>query len=121
MQADRLAQLQADLDRLKPGSGLVVNALDGDVLVVTTPGAAWASKLRQLEPSLVAGLVSCGWKVSRIKVRPQPGKTQAKQAGKVPREPIPGPAMTAFAAVADTIDHVPLKEAITNLLRHHRR
>ena len=52
---------------------LIALGLENDELLVGAPSAAAAAKLRQLAPSITSALVARGWKVKRIRFRPQPG------------------------------------------------
>jgi hypothetical protein len=118
--SDRLTRLQADVDRCAPVKGLAVHALDDTVLVLTTRGAALAAKVRQFEPSLVAGLSRSGWKVSRIRIRPQPSQQVESPATRPPvvRDPVPESTLAALRALRDSAESARLKEALTNLLQH---
>jgi hypothetical protein len=72
-QLARLTALQKLLDTEFPQLRLTVTHLEGETLICQTRGSSAAAKIRQIEPSLVSLLVLNGWKVSRIKTRPQAG------------------------------------------------
>lgn len=118
-----LASLQADVDRCAPLKGLTVNSLEADVLVLSTRNAAMASKLRQFEPSLLAGLTRSGWKVSRIRIRPQPQRAADDPVPVVPRpkETVPLQALQALDTLREGTEEGQLKRALTNLLLHQRQ
>src|SRR5215210_5394386 len=67
----RMRELQRDVARCVPAMTLTVLALDRDALVLAAPHAGIAAKLRQFEPTLIAGLAERGWRVTRIRFRPQ--------------------------------------------------
>ena len=116
--AERLVALQAALVALAPLPGLIVLGLEGDgVLKVATPSAAAAAKLRQLEPSLLAGLVAKGWQVSHIRFRPRPASGAPPAPLAEPRAPIPASALAGFDALVQGTPTGALKEALTRLLR----
>ncbi|HPU54030.1 MAG TPA: hypothetical protein PK359_20910 [Burkholderiaceae bacterium] len=119
LQAERLVALQAVLAAVSPLPGLIPLELDDEgCLKVATPGAAAAAKLRQLEPSLIAELVSRGWKVKRIRFRPQPASGSPPAPIPVPRAPIPPSALSELDALAQRTPAGGLKQALANLLRH---
>lgn len=71
LQAGRLAELQTLLDLCAPVKGLKVKTLDQTVLAISAPNASIAAKFKHLEPTVLRTLTEHGWKVSRIRVRPQ--------------------------------------------------
>jgi hypothetical protein len=120
--ARRLAELQTAVDRCAPIGGLVVTSLEGGTLVLTTRAAAWAAKLRQFEPSLVASLTAGGWQVSRIKIRPQPQRAHDEPVlrGVEPKPPVPEAALVAMADLAGRTQGA-LSAALSRLVRNQRR
>jgi hypothetical protein len=122
LQADRMVALQSALALASPLPGLVALELDAaGVLRVAAPSAATAAKLRQLEPSLVAGLRRQGWSVERVRVRPQPREGAVPPPEAPPRGPMPAQALAAFDALAREAPEGALKEALQTLLRHAAR
>lgn len=121
-QSDRLARLQADIDRCAPVKGLLVTGYDGTVLLLSTHNPAVAAKTRQFEPTLLAGLTRVGWKVSRIRIRPQPDRlrTAAPDPTHVARTPVPGEAVRAFETLCEQVEPGALRDALAELVRHHR-
>jgi Dna[CI] antecedent, DciA len=120
--ADRLAQLQTDVDLCAPVGGLTVTSLEGTVLVLTTRSAAWAAKLRQFEPSLVSGLTHRGWKVSRIRIRPQPNPPVERPAAAAPdpKAALSEPVLDSWSSLLDQCDDGPLRTAIAHFLKNQR-
>lgn len=122
LQAERLVALQAALAAISPLPGLIPLELDDEgSLKVATPGAAAAAKLRQLEPTLVSELVSRGWKVKRIRFRPQPASGEPPPPIIAPRAPIPPGALAGFQSLAEGTPAGSLKSALANLLRNQSR
>ena len=117
--AARLAALQSALDRLAPGMALAVIALERDALVVGAPHAAVAARLRQMSPSLVAALAREGWRVDRIRFKPQwrpaPGVRRAKEV-----TPPGATAVAALASLAESVEDPRLRAALRRLARRHR-
>jgi hypothetical protein len=119
-QASRLASLQQDLDRCLPALSLSVIALERDTLVVGAAHAAVAARVRQLEPTLVAALGRCGWKIDRIRFKPQwrPVAAPAPRGAK----PRPGAAAVAgIAALSERVEDPRLKAALQRLAARHRK
>lgn len=103
--------------------GLVVNSLTDSVLVVTTRTAGLAAKLRQCEPSLLAGLTRSGWKVSRIRIRPQPQRAADRPPEPAVRQksPVPAAALAGLSELAAQTEDGPLKQALSAMVRRHGR
>jgi hypothetical protein len=117
-QASRLASLQQDLTRCMPLLALTVVALERDTLVVGAAHAAVAARVRQLEPTLVAALGRCGWKIDRIRFKPQ----WRPVAAPPPRTPkaSPGPdAIADISALSERIEDPRLKAALRRLATRH--
>jgi hypothetical protein len=117
-QAARLADLQADLARCVPGLALTVVALERDTLVVGAAHAAVAAKIRQSTPTVLAALARQGWKIERIRFKPQwrPGPARPPRRQK----DAPGAAAVAsIAALAERVEDPKLKEALRRLAARH--
>ncbi len=97
----------------------MVSGLNAGTVTVVVPGAAWATRLRQIEPTLVAALAAEGLRVERLKIRPQ-RQLPATARPAAPKAPVPAQALAALDALADEVPDSPLKQALTSLLRHHR-
>jgi hypothetical protein len=122
VQASRLAELQSLLDQYAPIQGLKVKSLQNSILSIDASNASIAAKFRQFEPTVVASLAERGWKVIRIKVRPQlytndfptvaTGTTTARQLSTV--------ALNSLRDLAAKTVSPKLKSALTHLLeRRH--
>lgn len=92
-------------------------------LTLAVPGSAYASKLRQLAPSLLGALNQAGWNLTGISVRIQAslGQNETKLANQ-PRmaQPLGETALQAFDALKANVQPGPLADAIDRLLKHHR-
>ena len=124
--AEVLLALQADLDCLDTSATggarrLTALGLQDDVLVLSAPGAALAAKLRQIEPSLLAGLAVRGWKVKRIRIQPQPPRQGAPTPPPTPKAPVPASAVAAFEALGRQVDDPGLKRALARFVARRRR
>jgi hypothetical protein len=122
----RLNALQQDCATLLPtlfGPCLVLH-VHGGQLVIATPNAAMAAKLKQQLPKLQEGLTQRGWQVNAIRLKVQPGNISEK-----PREQkhlaLPGKALSALedlrGALEKSAANGPLRTALSNLLRRHGR
>jgi hypothetical protein len=117
-QASRLAALQVELDRCAPGLGLAVVALERDTLVVGAAHAAVAAKMRQVGPTLLAGLARAGWRIETIRFRPQwrPPPTRPAPRSK---PPLDARAVAGIAALSEGIADPALKAALQRLAARH--
>ena len=72
----RMAALQKDCAKLLPSMFEACDVLqyDADQLVLSTPNAALAAKLKQQLPKLQAHLVKSGWQVNVIRIKVQVAK-----------------------------------------------
>lgn len=127
--AERLLQLQQDLNLLLPAgtaASCEVYVSSGDTLIVSAASAALAGKLRQMVPSLIAGLTQRGWKVNAIQLRVQPlnsltnSNTYANGEEKPKRARLPSSALESWAELAETLEKSPLQEAVNALVRRRR-
>jgi len=117
-QVDDLVALQRALHKASGGAPLTVSGLADGTLTVVVPGAAWASRLRQIEPSLVAALAREGMRVQRLKIRP---RRQAEPAAPrpAPKKPPPAEALAALAALGAAADAPALQQALARMLARH--
>lgn len=67
--AERLLALERDLTELQPRLALKPVKLASQTLTVSAASAGVAARLRQFEPSLLAGLRAKGWLVNKVKFR----------------------------------------------------
>lgn len=122
-------ELQQRLQAVLPapwGAACSVMRWQDQVLTLGVPNAAHAAKIRQLTPSLTAGLRQVGWQVNGIRVRVQAGEsveTEVKRlAMRPPREvrPLDRHDLEAFEALGSTLPEGPLAQSVARLLaRHH--
>ncbi len=117
---DRLVALQARLAGACPGIPLTVSSLDGDTLTLMTPGAAWAGRLRQMVPSLLALLREDCAQVSRIRIVPQRRTEGARRDAGAPRAAVPARALGELAQLMADAEGPALKQALANLIRRQR-
>ena len=117
--AERLLALQADLSAVSPAHSLVAMGVENEALMVGTPNASMAAKLRQLEPSIVAALRDRGWQIKRIRFRPQPPGAAGSRPPPRLKAPVPTEALKGLAQLREEASSPALKEALTNFLRGH--
>lgn len=92
-------------------------------LTLAVPGSAYASKLRQLAPSLLEALNQAGWNLTGISVRIQASLSQnGTNLPSQPRmvQPLGEAALQAFDTLKASVQPGPLADAIDRLLKHHR-
>ena len=117
---DDLVAIQAALARACPGVPATVASLSAGTLNLTVPGAAWASRLRQSEPSILCALAADGFRVEHLKIRPArqfpPPGTRATV-----RAPIPAAALSRMAQIESALQPGDLRQALSRLLRLRTR
>ena len=98
-----------------------VARIDGHRMTLAVPSAAYASKLRQLTPRVVAQLNQAGRNVNEITVRVQ-GALIRNDTPPPARdiEPLDTQALDAFGQLGGTLPPGPLRDAIQRLLKRHR-
>jgi hypothetical protein len=117
---DDLVAIQRSLQQACPGAPLEVASLTAGTLAVRVPGAAWATRLRQIEPSLVAALAQAGFGIVRLKIQPK-RSLPAVARPPAPRTPVPEEALAAFDALAGHLPESRLKGALATLLERQSR
>lgn len=121
----RMAALQKDCAALLPAlfDSCSVMQFDAGKLVLATPNAALAAKLKQQLPKLQEGLLRRGWQVNAIRIKVQVGNISEKITPQKQLH-LPAQALTALTALNDTLENSPqnaaLKSALGALLRRHR-
>ena len=96
--------------------------IDRQCVTLAVPGAAHATRMRQLKPTLLRALNQHGWNLSQIEIRVQAGLL-APVVKHPPREVLPlgRKALDCFEELQDSVQPGPLADAIGRLLAHHRR
>ncbi len=119
--AERLLALQGDLQLCLPAQQVTVLALEDDTLVVAAAGSAAAAKLRQMAPSVLAGMRARGWSLARIRFRPRPpGSAPPRPAPRI-KAPIPETALAGLQAPSQQVANPALQQALEQLLRTQER
>lgn len=117
-QVEDLVALQGALQRACAGAPVTVSGLSDGTLTVVVPGAAWATRLRQSEPSLVAALAREGLRVQRLKIRPRRQAAAAPRPA-APKAPVPPDALAALDALRASVGPSPLQQALGRLIARH--
>lgn len=117
-QVEDLVALQRVLRQASGGAPVTVTGLADRVLTIAVPGPAWATRLRQSEPSLIAALARAGFPVDKIRIRPvrRPGPALPVRP---PKAPLPALALAALAELQADAASSPLREALGALLARH--
>ena len=122
----RMATLQRDCAAALPTmfSSCGVVQFESGQLVLSTPNAALASKLKQQLPKLTALLQQRGWQVSAIRLKVQVGAS-LDSAPTVKKLSLPDQAISALAQLGTALDQTPrnadLLNAISRLVERPRR
>jgi len=122
----RIAALQKDCTNALPFifDACAVLMHEAGQLTISTPNAAFATKLKQQLPKLQDALLQRGWQVNVIRLKVQVGpplekRIIAKQI-KLPRQ-----AFSALADLTQALENSPrneaLKTALSAMLRRHRK
>lgn len=90
-------------------------------ITLAVPGAAYASRLRQLAPRLLTALNEHGWNLTELGVRVQGAlhKNQTKTAQRTVA-PLDETALAAFDTLHENVPPGPLADAIARLIVRHR-
>lgn len=123
--ANKMLAMEKAARRLLPAAlGRVcrVAKLDRQQLTLVVPGAAHASRLRQLTPRILAGLAAGGWNLNEIIVKIQAdvsrGETIARPGKTV--NPLGQTGLRAFSDLREQLPPGPLADAIGRLLQRHQ-
>jgi hypothetical protein len=121
----RMVALQKDCAALLPAmfDSCAVLLFEAGQLVLSTPSAALAAKLKQQLPKLQAGLLQRGWQISAIRLKVQVGKAVEKLTT-TKQLTLPQQAVAALAELDRTLENSPrneaLKTALAAMVRRHR-
>jgi hypothetical protein len=121
----RMATLQKDCAALLPATfdACAVLQFESGQLVLSTPNAALAAKLKQQLPKLQDALSQRGWQVNAIRLKVQVGKT-AEKPRPIKDLRLPAQAVSSLAALGDELEDTPrnqaLKAAISAMVQRHR-
>lgn len=93
-------------------------------LVLATPNAAIATKLKQQLPKLQDNLLKRGWQVNAIRIKVQLGKVAERQHQPKKQLVLPRQAISALAELKDSLESSKGNEALTaalgRMLDRHR-
>ena len=121
----RMTALQKDCAALLPAMFEACDVLqyDADQLVLSTPNAALAAKLKQQLPKLQAHLVKGGWQVNAIRIKVQVNKPRARDVF-VKQIHLPPQALSALDQLGKTLENSPQNQtliaALQSLVARHR-
>lgn len=121
----RMAALQKDCAATLPVmfDACTVLQFESDQLVLSTPNASLAAKLKQQLPKLQEGLQKRGWQVNAIRLKVQVTKI-VENSIKPKQLMLPKQAVSALAELGNTLENSPrndaLKAALSAMVRRHR-
>lgn len=100
--------------------GCRVANIDRQRVTLAVPGAAHATRLRQLTPTLLRALEVAGWNLTEVEIRVQAALTPTQES-RPPRQvrPLDRDALACFRDLHEKVEPGPLADAIGRLLRHH--
>jgi len=122
----RMVALQQDCKAVLPVifESCSVVRFDAGELVLATPNAALAAKLKQQLPKLQDALQQRGWQVNGIRLKVQASKIVEKA---IPKKTLvlPPQAFSSLASLNESLETSPqneaLKAALNTLLNRHRK
>ncbi len=117
---DHLVALQARLSAACPGVPVTVVCVDERALTLMTPNAAWAGRLRQMTPTLLAHVREARGGVERIRIVPQRRADSGGARAPAMRSALPGSAVAELANLAGEVQAPALRAALERLVRHQR-
>ena len=123
--ATRMAALQKDCAAALPAmfNACAVLQFTSDRLLLSTPNAAVAAKLKQQLPKLQDYLIRRGWQVSAIRLKVQAG-TNIENSSRPKQLMLPTQALSALGALDSELENSPrnaaLKAAIAAMVGRHR-
>ena len=123
LRAQALLKTQAAIERALPAaiSGHVrVMQLENAVLSLACDSGAVASRLRHQTDALIASLGKQGIVVSDVRVSVNP-ELMARYTHPVEKTGLPPAALEGLAHLNAEIEDGPLKDALSQLLRHHHK
>jgi|GEM_PF-307281 len=113
---EQVASMESELPRWLPdylAASVEPGLIKGETLALFVPNSALAARLRQMEPSLVAGLQSHGWRVNALRIRvrrpSQPMGAPRKQARISPA------GLAAIQALSVALEPSPLRSALERM------
>lgn len=115
---NRLVALQKDCAAALPAmfSNCDILQFDGGQLVLATPNAALATRLKQQLPKLQAELQSRGWQITAIRLKMQVGRS-LPPVPHMRQLSLPGTAVDAFAELSDALPESPQNHDLIAALR----
>jgi hypothetical protein len=122
----RMVALQKDCAKTLPAmfTSCEILQFENGQLVLSTPNAAVAAKLKQQLPKLQDELSKLGWQVSAIRLKVQVGKTAIKTLTRK-QLTLPDQALTALTALEGSLERTPqngaLLTAIAAMVARHRQ
>jgi len=116
----RLSALEKDLGQIQPRLELKPLKLANQILIVTAGSPAVAARLRQFEPSLVAGLRARGWLVGRIRFRPIAVHDIPPAPIARVKQPVSGAVLRELETLEATGMNAELKAALSSFVRRQK-
>ncbi len=122
----RMAALQKTCAAILPAMFEACDVLhyDADQLILSTPNAALAAKLKQQLPKLQAHLLKSGWQVNAIRIKVQVSRPRAQDVF-TKQIALPSQALNALDTLGQTLEDSPRNQtliaAIRAMVARHRQ
>lgn len=122
----RMAQLQQDCAKVLPSAFNFCDILSFEAgqLVLSTPNASVAAKLKQQLPKLQEALVAKGWQIDNIRLKVQMMKAMSTPPVERRQLVIPEVGVDSFARLSEALEptkqNATLIAALKNLVAHRR-
>ncbi|GGY50355.1 DciA family protein [Pseudoduganella albidiflava] len=122
----RMAKLQQDCAKVLPAAFNFCDILSFEAgqLVLSTPNASVAAKLKQQLPKLQEALSAKGWQIDNIRLKVQMMKAMATPPVERRQLVIPEVGVDSFARLSETLEptkqNATLIAALKNLVAHRR-
>ncbi|UGQ47216.1 DciA family protein [Massilia endophytica] len=115
----RMASLQRDCAAVLPTAFAYCEILsfEGGVLVLSTPNAALAAKLKQQLPQLQEKLAHKGWQINNIRLKVQMMKSVSTPPVERRELSLPPTAVDSFAELSETLEPTAQNEKLIAALR----
>ncbi|WP_338770898.1 DciA family protein [Massilia sp. METH4] len=122
----RMARLQQDCAKVLPTAFKFCDIISFEAgqLVLSTPNASVAAKLKQQLPKLQEALAQKGWQIDNIRLKVQMMKAMSTPPVERRQLVIPDVGVESFAQLSETLEqtkqNAPLIAALKNLVAHRR-
>lgn len=123
--AKRLLAMETAIAAVLPtglSKGFAVSQVQGTELTLTAENSAFSSKLRQLQPRILAELARAGWNITTLRVRVSAHAGRPVQSKPVRQViALDNSDLTHFERLETSLRPGPVADAVKRLVRRHRQ